>query len=85
MWSEAEAFAVADSQRQVGQIDKALSGYLGFRAKYPSSSRADDAAFWAADLLAQKGKRDDADKLYQVVADDPSSNFRNSAQKRLSR
>lgn len=82
---EMTIFYLADAQRQVGQVDKALAGYLAFRTRYPQSSKADDAAFWAADLLSSKGKKDDAMKLYQLVADDPASNFRNSATKRLAK
>ncbi len=76
------AFMVCDSQRHTGS-PTALQAYLDFTRDYPAHHRADDAQFWAAELLMQQGKMADARPLYEKVAANEKSNFRNSAAKRL--
>jgi CRP-like cAMP-binding protein len=75
-------FMFCDAQRQTG-VPSALQCYLDFATAEPKHGKTDDAQFWAAELLVQQGKAADARALYEKVAANEKSNFRNSAAKRL--
>lgn len=78
------AFMVADAERNTGAAT-ALQSYLDFVAAQPGHHRADDAQFWAAELYTQRGMAAEAKALYEKVAANEKSNFRNSAVKRLAK
>ena len=77
------AFAIAEAQRQGGTAEAALAAYSDFFKNFPSDGHADDAEFWAAEILRQQGKSAEAKALYEKVAADENSNFKKSAQKHL--
>ncbi|MCC6810538.1 MAG: cyclic nucleotide-binding domain-containing protein [Deltaproteobacteria bacterium] len=75
-------FMICDAERHLG-LPNALPEYLSFIKNYPDHGRTDDAQYWAADLLAQQGKIAEARALFEKVAANAGSNFKNSAVKRL--
>jgi CRP-like cAMP-binding protein/TolA-binding protein len=76
------AFMVCEAQRQTG-APNALQAYMTFITEHPNHGRTDDAQFWAAEMLVQQGRTSEARVLYEKVAGNERSNFRNSAAKRL--
>lgn len=71
------------AQRLTGAVADALATYLDFVAKYPTNVFADDARFWAAEMLLAQGNVAKARPLLQQVAADPKSNFRAAAEEKL--
>ena len=65
--SEAHYMAGACAQ-DLDQLDAAAAAFRTVFDKFPQSDYQSDAGFRAAALLARQGKREEADKLYQALA-----------------
>ena len=74
---------LAHAEREAGQRELALKDYTAFIAAYPNYVVTDDAQFYAAEILVQEGKVEEARALFKAVADNPKSDFRTSAVARL--
>ncbi|MBN1962228.1 MAG: cyclic nucleotide-binding domain-containing protein [Deltaproteobacteria bacterium] len=74
---------LADSERSLGNLDVALTGYLSFIEKYPTNVHRDDAQFWAADILISKGKKLKAKELLQQILNNPKTHYRTGAKERV--
>lgn len=69
--------ARAEDHRARAQIAEALSAYTEFLERFSREPQADDALFWKAELLVQKGdKREALAQFKRLVADFPKSNFK---------
>lgn len=79
---EAE-FLIAEAERAAGANGEALASYLAFIEKYPTNVYADDARFWAAEILLGQGKKAEAKVLYQRILASPKTRYRSSAESRL--
>lgn len=77
------AINVADTERNLGDFDDALTSYLSFIDKFPSNIYIDDAHFWAADILIARGKKAEAKALLQKVLSNPKTHYRAGAEERL--
>jgi TolA-binding protein len=78
-------FMLGDALRHAGAADEAIAAFRGFIAAYPKNVNADDAAWWMANLLFQRGDKKEAIELYERVAGDKVSNFRGKAKNALKR
>jgi soluble lytic murein transglycosylase len=76
-------FIMAQAQRRGGDASAALAEYLAFAEAYSDNVYADDAQFWAAEILAERGQRSEAAELYRAVIANPKTNLRQRAKKRL--
>lgn len=77
-------FTIAQAHRRAGDASAALAEYLAFAEAYPDNVYADDAQFWAAEILAERGQRREAAELYRAVIANPKTNLKARATKRLS-
>lgn len=81
---EAMLYARADLLRQAGREARARPFFLRYTELYPTSDRADDALYWAAEALAHEGDRAGMRAvLERLLAEYPGTNFKVSARRLL--
>lgn len=77
-------YLLASAASIAGDREEAVRLYQQLARDYPSHPFADDALFFAADLLARLGRLDEArEALAAIVADHPDGDFRDEARFRL--
>ncbi|MEE8408515.1 MAG: cyclic nucleotide-binding domain-containing protein [Myxococcota bacterium] len=81
---EAE-FTLAQAQRRAGYKAAALTSYLAFAEKHPKNVYADDAQFYAAEILVSGGKNERAVELYRAIIVNPKTNLKARAEKALAK
>lgn len=79
---EAE-FLLAEAHRMAGNTRIALRRYEAFCVSFPTNSRADDAHFWAGEILRLQNQTKAAKRHYGIVAANQRSNLRAVAKRRL--
>jgi tetratricopeptide (TPR) repeat protein len=81
--AQAELFR-AESWLVDGNADRAIAAYDDVARAFPSSSAGESAAFAAAELLVERGRKDDADRaLRRYLAQYPDGRFAREARERL--
>jgi soluble lytic murein transglycosylase len=77
-------YVLASAASIGGDKDEAVRLYLRLARDFPGHSFADDALFFAADLLGRLGRVDDArDALATLVRDHPAGDYRHEARFKL--
>lgn len=76
-------FVLAETERKAGLLQEAIASYRLFAEHNPTNIYADDALFHSAEILQSLGQKQKAKELYRQVADNPKSDFRDSAAKRV--
>jgi soluble lytic murein transglycosylase len=77
-------YVLAGSAAAVGEREEAVAHYLRLAREIPASPLADDALFWAAEILVRDGRVAGAsDALAAIVRDHPGGDFRDEARFRM--
>jgi tetratricopeptide (TPR) repeat protein len=77
-------FVAAEALRRLERLVAAVRYYERFVALADEDSRLDDALFWQAEAMVSKSQLDKARALYTRILEMKASNFKTSAQRRLS-
>lgn len=76
-------FLLADAHRLSGRKEEAVEYYKTFIEGSPGDELTDDAMYWYAEVLIERGQHDEARNLLNQVLARRQSNFRRSASRLL--
>ncbi len=76
-------FTLAQAENKSGDKEAAIASYKHFIATYPTNVFADDAQFACAELLSERGDKDEARALYKAVQENPKSTLQKAAGEKL--